>query len=166
VVVSTFFTLGARHCAAGYSPATPRGKKNGGAVSGPRSGIKVPPPGKYGASAQHPGGDSRCGAKAASFVSVHAWENLHAAWCQASAGKRGASTTAAFEYRLESELVRLQQELAGGSYQPGRYSSFYIHEPKRRLISAAPFRDRVLHHALCNVIGPAPRSKLLVRGQT
>ena len=34
------------------------------------------------------------------------------------------------------------------------YDSFYIHEPKRRLISAAPFRDRVVHHALCNVIEP------------
>ncbi len=32
--------------------------------------------------------------------------------------------------------------------------SFYIHEPKRRLISAAPFKDRVAHHALCNVIEP------------
>ncbi len=41
-----------------------------------------------------------------------------------------------------------------GSYKPGAYRSFYIRDPKRRLISAAPFRDRVVHHALCNVIGP------------
>ncbi|MCL4299466.1 MAG: reverse transcriptase/maturase family protein [Anaerolineae bacterium] len=40
------------------------------------------------------------------------------------------------------------------SYRPGPYASFYIHEPKRRLISAAPFRDRVVHHALCNLIEP------------
>ena len=40
------------------------------------------------------------------------------------------------------------------SYRPGGYQSFHIHEPKRRLISAAPFRDRVVHHALCNVIEP------------
>lgn len=44
--------------------------------------------------------------------------------------------------------------LLAKSYQPGPYASFYIHEPKRRLISAAPFRDRVVHHALCNVIEP------------
>ena len=37
---------------------------------------------------------------------------------------------------------------------PGGYTSFFIHEPKRRLISAAPFRDRVVHHALCNTIEP------------
>ena len=61
---------------------------------------------------------------------------------------------AAFEYRLEENLFGLQEELQGGAYRPGPYDSFHIHEPKRRLISAAPFRDRVVHHALCNVIGP------------
>ena len=40
------------------------------------------------------------------------------------------------------------------TYQPGPYHSFYIRDPKHRLISAAPFRDRVVHHALCNVIEP------------
>jgi hypothetical protein len=40
------------------------------------------------------------------------------------------------------------------SYRPGAYTSFWIHEPKRRLISAAPFRDRIVHHALCNLIEP------------
>jgi retron-type reverse transcriptase len=39
-------------------------------------------------------------------------------------------------------------------YQPGAYHSFHIHDPKKRLISAAPFRDRVVHHALCNLIEP------------
>jgi len=48
----------------------------------------------------------------------------------------------------------LQQELVDKTYRPGRYSSFYIHEPKQRLISAAPFRDRVVHHALCNLTEP------------
>ena len=45
--------------------------------------------------------------------------------------------------------------MAAQTYRPGPYASFNIHEPKRRLISAAPFRDRVVHHALCNVIEPA-----------
>jgi len=48
----------------------------------------------------------------------------------------------------------LEQELREQTYQPGKYSNFYIHEPKKRLISAAPFRDRVIHHALCNVTQP------------
>ena len=46
-------------------------------------------------------------------------------------------------------------ELLEHRYRPGPYASFTIHEPKRRLISAAPFRDRVVHHTLCQLIEPA-----------
>ena len=41
-----------------------------------------------------------------------------------------------------------------GSYQPGPYRTFTILEPKPRRISAAPFRDRVVHHALTRVLEP------------
>jgi formylglycine-generating enzyme required for sulfatase activity len=51
-------------------------------------------------------------------------------------------------------LLELQEELHQFRYQPGAYRHFQIHDPKQRLISAAPFRDRVVHHALCNVIEP------------
>ncbi len=81
-------------------------------------------------------------------------ENLYLAYRKAARGKRGKAPAAHFEYRLEDNLVALQHELIEKTYTPGAYSSFYIHEPKRRLISAAPFRDRVVHHALCNVIEP------------
>jgi len=79
------------------------------------------------------------------------WINLDIAFQNASRGKRGRRATAAFELYLADNLLQLQQELAQKTYLPGNYNSFYIHEPKRRLISAAPFRDRVVHHALCNV---------------
>jgi RNA-directed DNA polymerase len=82
------------------------------------------------------------------------WENLHLAYQKASRGKRGQACIASFEYRLEKNLLQLQRELVEKSYRPGGYESFYIHDPKRRLISAAPFRDRVVHHALCNLIEP------------
>lgn len=82
------------------------------------------------------------------------WDNLLLAYQRAAKGKRGQPTVAAFEHRLEDRLIELQEELRAHTYRPGRYTSFYIHEPKRRLISAAPFRDRVVHHALCNVIEP------------
>jgi len=82
------------------------------------------------------------------------WDNLRLAYQRAAKGKRGQPTVAAFEHRLEDHLIALQGELRTRTYRPGRYTSFYIHEPKRRLISAAPFRDRVIHHALCNVIEP------------
>ena len=73
---------------------------------------------------------------------------------RASEGKRGRAPAATFERQLEDNLVALQNDLVLQTYQPGAYHNFYIHEPKRRLISAAPFRDRVVHHALCNVIEP------------
>ena len=88
------------------------------------------------------------------YPQVCTWENLYAAWRKARLGKRGRAPAATFEYRLEEKLLQLQRELRDQSYRPGPYSNFYIHEPKRRLISAAPFRDRVVHHALCNVIEP------------
>lgn len=50
--------------------------------------------------------------------------------------------------------MRLQNALLTKTYRPGAYHHFFIHEPKRRKISAAPFRDRVVHHALCNLIEP------------
>ena len=88
------------------------------------------------------------------YAQLCSWDNLLLAYRKAAKGKRGLAPAAAFEYHLEDNLVALREELAHRSYQPGRYASFHIHEPKRRLISAAPFRDRVVHHALCNVIEP------------
>lgn len=91
---------------------------------------------------------------ASMFTDICSWNNLLFAYRRAAKGKRGQRSVAAFEHQLEENLLTLQQELTTGTYQPGAYTSFYIHEPKRRLISAAPFRDRVVHHALCNLIEP------------
>jgi len=88
------------------------------------------------------------------YPQVCAWENVYLAWRKAARGKRGREPAAAFEYDLEANLLRIQQELRDKTYRPSSYTSFYIHDPKRRLISAALFRDRVVHHALCNVIEP------------
>jgi retron-type reverse transcriptase len=88
------------------------------------------------------------------YEQVCTWDNLYLAWRKAARGKRGREPAASFEYRLEDNLLQLQEELRSRSYRPGPYHSFYIHDPKHRLISAAPFRDRVVHHALCNVIEP------------
>jgi RNA-directed DNA polymerase len=91
----------------------------------------------------------------ATYADLYTWENLYLAYRKAAKGKRGRVAAAAFEYRLEDNLFQLQDELAAGLYRPGAYSSFTIHEPKRRLISAAPFRDRIVHHALCQLLEPA-----------
>ena len=88
------------------------------------------------------------------YDALCSWENLRLAYRSASRGKRGNPNVAVFEYRLEDNLCGLREDLVSGRYHPGPYTSFFIHEPKRRLISAAPFRDRVVHHALCNVLEP------------
>jgi RNA-directed DNA polymerase len=88
------------------------------------------------------------------YETICSWDNLRLAHQKAAKGKRGKQAAAGFEYRLADNLLALQEELAAKTYRPGAYHSFYIHDPKRRLISAAPFRDRVAHHALCNVTEP------------
>lgn len=88
------------------------------------------------------------------YREIISWNNLYFAFKKAAKGKRGHPNVANFEYNLEENLLELQKELIDESYCPGKYHSFYIHEPKKRLISAAPFRDRVVHHALCLQIEP------------
>ena len=89
------------------------------------------------------------------YADVYEWDNLYTAYRKAARGKRGKGPASAFEFRLEDNLIDLQDELAAEEYRPGPYASFILRESKRRLISAAPFRDRVVHHALCQVIEPA-----------
>ena len=84
------------------------------------------------------------------YPQVAEWDNIMWAYEKARRGKRRTPAVAAFEFDQERYLVELHRELREQTYRPGPYHSFYIHEPKRRLISAAPFRDRIVHHALWN----------------
>ena len=88
------------------------------------------------------------------FAQVASWENLLEAWGRAARGKRGLSGVASFEHQAADKLLALQKALRDGSWRPGPYVHFQIHQPKTRRISAAPFADRVVHHALCKVIEP------------
>ena len=88
------------------------------------------------------------------FNRICSFENLLLAARKAQDGKRFQEEVARFNFHLERELYRLQEELQTRIYRPGPYHEFHIYEPKLRKISAAPYRDRVVHHALCNVIEP------------
>lgn len=88
------------------------------------------------------------------FDGIASFRALHAAAKRAITGKRRKPAAAAFMAGLESELLRLERELVEGRYRPGRYTAFEVHDPKRRVVSAAPFRDRVVHHAVCAVVAP------------
>lgn len=80
------------------------------------------------------------------------FKNIYQAAHQAQRGKRFRDNVLEFNYNLESELIAIQSDLTEKTYLPGPYRTFQIVEPKKRMISAAPYRDRVVHHALCNVI--------------
>ena len=73
---------------------------------------------------------------------------------RAAKGKREKANVLQFFSHLEENIQILIHELENRTYQPGEYNTFNIYEPKPRMISAAPFRDRVVHHALLNVIEP------------
>jgi retron-type reverse transcriptase len=88
------------------------------------------------------------------YPRLTSFAHLHAAARRAQRGKRYRPAVLAFHANLEAELLRLQEELRSFRYTPGPYRQFRIRDPKPRLISAAPYRDRVVHHALCAVIVP------------
>jgi RNA-directed DNA polymerase len=88
------------------------------------------------------------------FGRIASFGALRIAARKAVCGKRKKPGASAFMANLERELLRLERELRYGSYRPGRYLEILVRDPKERLVSAAPFRDRVVHHALCAVICP------------
>ena len=83
---------------------------------------------------------------------ITGYANLERAALKAARGKRRQRNVVQFLYNLEREICQLQDELRTRTYTPGVYRTFLIYEPKLRMISAAPFRDRVVHHALCSVL--------------
>jgi len=88
------------------------------------------------------------------FEHIVAFGNLLAAERLAARGKRDREAVARFELHLERELIQLQQELIEDRYRPAAFYTFEVRDPKPRAICAAPFRDRVVHHAVCDVLEP------------
>ncbi len=95
------------------------------------------------------------------YNEISSFENLYEAWRKARRGKRHTKNAATFEQNLDKQLLKLHEELSTESWQAGGYRSFTIHEPKRRKISAAPFGDRVVHHALVRIIEPLYERKFI-----
>ncbi len=88
------------------------------------------------------------------FERILSFENVLKASRKARRGKRYRASTARFEYDLEKNIFKIIEVLKNKTYKPGPYYDFHIHDPKRRVISAAPYFDRVIHHALINIIEP------------
>jgi retron-type reverse transcriptase len=82
------------------------------------------------------------------------YENLFLAYKKARKHKTKRDYIKKFEKNLEDNLLLLRSELLLHSYEPRPLVNFIIRDPKTRKISKSDFRDRVVHHALCNVIEP------------
>jgi hypothetical protein len=87
------------------------------------------------------------------FEQICSFENLWLAFKRAAKGKRAQVEVADFEMNADWHLLAIQAALRAGTWQPGRYRSFVISDPKRRVVSAAPFADRVVHHAATYGVG-------------
>jgi retron-type reverse transcriptase len=79
---------------------------------------------------------------------------LYNAYLKARKCKRYKEYVLDFSWNVEKELMKLQGELVNKTYKHGEYYEFTLYDAKKREIKAAPFRDRVVHHALCNMIEP------------
>lgn len=81
-------------------------------------------------------------------------DNLWKAYDNAARGKRATAGYLQFHQNEAANIARIHAALIDGTYRPGAPRVFVVHEPKPREISALPFVDRVVQHALCNVIEP------------
>lgn len=88
------------------------------------------------------------------FPRIANFQALRRAAKKALLSKRKKPGAAAFAANFERETLKLERELLAGRYKPGGFVEIELFEPKHRLVSAAPFRDRVVHHALMAQVGP------------
>ncbi|MFA5878358.1 MAG: reverse transcriptase/maturase family protein [Candidatus Staskawiczbacteria bacterium] len=88
------------------------------------------------------------------FNDIISPENLFSAWDKFKKGKRDRKDVQLFEWNLETNIFNLYRELSGKTYKHGLYHSFKISDPKPRNVQKAQVRDRIVHHALFQVINP------------
>ncbi len=81
-------------------------------------------------------------------------ENLESAFNKATKYKTLKPYVVQFEKNLAENLQILQDELISKTYAPLPLNEFILRDPKTRRISVSDFRDRVVHHAICNILEP------------
>ncbi len=88
------------------------------------------------------------------FEQIASFHALREAALRAICGKRSKPGAAGFMANLEKNLLRIERLLLAGTWRGGGYTVIAVRDPKPRRVSAAPFADRVVHHALCAVVEP------------
>ena len=95
------------------------------------------------------------------YQNLCGYGNLLLAFQNAKKGKAKKQYVIDFEQNLENNLYALQWELLTHTYKPMPLTVFTVRDPKTRRISASNFRDRVIHHAVCNIIAPVFESRFI-----
>ncbi|MEE9350679.1 MAG: hypothetical protein V3U78_00335, partial [Thiotrichaceae bacterium] len=85
------------------------------------------------------------------LADIASYENLLLATWKAARGKHQRKDVRQFCDEIDTSIAQLQETTLLHHAPQGEYRGFYIHDPKKRLIHAASFPDRVLHHAILNV---------------
>lgn len=85
---------------------------------------------------------------------VATFENLMQAYKTCRKGKKETVGDQKFFTNYPERILEIQEQLLNGTYQWGAYRKFYVIDPKKRLIMAAPFKDRIVHHAIHRIISP------------
>ena len=88
------------------------------------------------------------------FNQIISLENLFLAWREFKKGKLKKQDVSHFAVDAEEEIFKLNKELKNFSYRHGDYTNFIICDPKRREVSKAIVRDRLLHHAIFRILEP------------
>ncbi|SHG33610.1 reverse transcriptase/maturase family protein [Dysgonomonas macrotermitis] len=86
------------------------------------------------------------------YDKVYELDNLYLAYSNAKHGKSKTYGVLSFDKNLSENILQLQKELTDETYRTSEYDVFTIHDPKERIIYRLPFRDRVIHHAIMNVL--------------
>ena len=95
------------------------------------------------------------------FERITETDNLFEAWIKAKRGKIHKADVLAFENELDLNINKLQSQLQSGFVEIGNYHYFTITDPKKRIICAASFPERVLHHAIMNICNPVFEKHLI-----
>ena len=88
------------------------------------------------------------------YKNLCSYDNLILAFKKARKKKTTKPYVIGFEQNLKNNLLNLQNELTFLYYEPKHLETFILRDPKTRKISKSEFRDRIVHHAICNVIEP------------
>lgn len=93
--------------------------------------------------------------------SITSDENMAEAYRLTARGKRLSPHYLNFKEFDALNMGRLSFDMATGAYRQGEPRTFRIVDPKPRLITALPFRDRVAQQAVCRIIAPLLDRSLL-----